>query len=55
MIRNYSVNFEYDSLKEIVESIMYDFNIHKTPITIGARKFIEKVMDGTITDIPTAD
>ena len=55
LIRNYSVNFEYDSLKEIVESIMYDFNIHKTPITIGARKFIEKVMDGTITDIPTAD
>lgn len=51
-IKNYTVNFEFTSLKEVVEDIMYYFEIHKTPISKMARDYVKRVMDGTITDFP---
>ena len=51
-IKNYTVNFEFTSLKEVVEGIMYYFEIHKTPISKMARDYVKRVMDGTITDFP---
>lgn len=51
-IKNYTVNFEFTSLKEVVEDIMYYFEIHKTPISKMARDYVKRVMDGSVTDFP---
>lgn len=51
-IKNYTVNFEFTSLKEVVEDIMYYFEIHKTPISKTTRNYVKRVMNGTITDFP---
>ena len=51
-IKNYTVNYEYTSLKEVVEEIMYYFEIHKTPISKMAHDYVKRVMNGEITDFP---
>lgn len=51
-IKNYAVNFEFTSLKDVVEDIMYYFEIHKTPISKMARDYVKRVMDGSVTDFP---
>lgn len=53
LIINYANNYEFDSLKEIVEEIMYLFKIHKTPILHITEQYVQDVMNEVITEIPT--
>ena len=52
LIKNYAFENECDNLKEAVEEIMDLFEIHKTPIPLPVRKYVNDVMNGTITKIP---
>ena len=53
LIKKYAFEYECDNLKEAVEEIMDMFEIHKTPITLRVRKYVDDVMNGIITKIPT--
>ena len=52
-IADYAYENECDNLKEAVEEIMDMFEIHKTPIPLSVRKYVDDVMNGVITEIPT--
>ena len=53
LIRGYAERRESDNLKEAVEDIMGMFEMHKTPISLSVREYVNDVMNGTITKIPT--
>ena len=53
LIVNYAFENKCDNLKEAVERIMDLFEIHKTPIRLNVREYVDDVMNGTITKIPT--
>lgn len=53
LIRGYAERRESDNLKEVVEEIMGMFEMHKTPIPLPVRKYVDDVMNGIITKIPT--
>ena len=53
LIPKYAFENECDHLKEAVEGLMDLFEIHKTPITLSVREYVNDVMNGTITKMPT--
>ena len=53
VIRGYAKRRASDNLKEVVEAIMGMFEIHKTPISISTREYVNDVMNGNIKKITT--
>lgn len=53
LLINYTSQIQCDNLKDAVEPLMNLFEIHKTPIPLPVRKYVDDVMNGIITKIPT--
>lgn len=53
LITNYTDIYEFDTLKDVVREIMYMFELHRTPVLQTTKEYIQDVMNGIITEIPT--